>query len=34
MNNICLVGRLTTDLEIKQSNNKKYGKFTLAVNRL
>lgn len=34
MNKVCLVGRLTTDVELKESNNKKYAKFSLAVNRV
>lgn len=34
MNKVILVGRLATDIEMKKANDKKYGKLTLAVNRV
>lgn len=33
MNNVCLIGRLTKDIDLREGNVK-VGKFTLAVNRM
>lgn len=33
MNKVCLIGRLTADIEVKNSNEISWTRFTLAVNR-
>lgn len=33
MNNVCLMGRLTADPEVKGKKDKKYARYTLAVDR-